>query len=309
MKWLRRAVICFGLGVLAVVLIDWGYSRWVGYRYRQWEATIERDASGVRADFQAISAGEGDHAVLLVHGFASSPKIFYRYIDYFSRHDVHVRAVRLPGFGDVLEVAREVRAEDWINAVVRESRALREKHDSVWIISHSLGGAVSLAALQGEPDLVDGLILLAPLFDVSRVRSPLVEPRSLFRFGQRLRLTTDLLESILPVDARDPALREWENDFRDRFIPLSIYEALFEVAEKARATRLSKDFPVALVLSTSDEIIDPHSAKAWLERQSLQRQRVIWVKSSGHLLMVDTGWEATLLTVVEFMREVGLPIR
>src|SRR5262249_13628170 len=58
--------------------IDFAYALLMKRRYARWEAGIERDPDGVRRGCREYTVGNGDTAVLFVHGFADAPTVYQR---------------------------------------------------------------------------------------------------------------------------------------------------------------------------------------------------------------------------------------
>ena len=77
--------------------------------------------------------------------------------------------MRLPGSAEPVARARRQSLEVWRAQVTDELVQLRETHETVWVVGHSLGGALALDAALRLPDLVNG-VALAPLIEVSRKR-------------------------------------------------------------------------------------------------------------------------------------------
>lgn len=289
------------LVVSAVRVMDHLYARRVETRYVQWEESVERDEHGVRREFAPLIAGEGDVGILFVHGFAGSPSLYRYFVPYFTERGFACRAIRLPGFGEVVDRAAEVRREDWVRAVRTAAEEMREAHDALWIVAHSLGATLTLRVLQEDPSLADGVILLAPLVEVSEERSPLLAPDEWFAFGEWLLLESRMLESAFPIDAHDPQVRE--KDERDLFIPLSLYAELFALLDDLDAHAVTLDIPVMMVLSTRDKIVDPHAAKHWFSAWGHERNRLLLVEPAGHVIPLDTGWEDVLREIEAFIAE------
>src|SRR5947209_10805936 len=157
------------------------YSLVVGHLYRRWEGGIERDADGVRLGCREFTLGEGKDAVLLVHGFGDSPAIFRRIAPALAAKGFACHALRLPQFALPMSRYRTTSASRWRDAVRSAVADLRRRHRRVFLLAHSLGAAVAVEAVAGPDAAVDGLALLAPLFDVSGARSPLLPARAWYR--------------------------------------------------------------------------------------------------------------------------------
>ena len=277
------------------------YSGVVAARWRAWERGVARNPDGVRAGCEPFDLGAGRTAVLFVHGFADNPSVWRPMAEAFAARGFHCRAMRLPGFGGTMAERRAVDAEGWTRALADEAAGLRRTHDEVWAVTHSLGAAVAIRhVLQGGDDLA-GLVLLAPLVEVSDKRSPLLGARTWFRVLGRF---VPLAEQPFPEDIlkdAGPGRPELE-----RFIPVNVYHALFRVlddnAGRARDLRL----PVYGAVSPRDNIADPAVAEAWLRAATgAPRLRLVRANDSAHMIPLDfdAGWIAE--DAIRFIRNEG----
>lgn len=292
-------------GILASIFLigqfgDVFYAKRVEKRYQEWDKTVTRDEDGVRTEYAEIRTGEGRKAMLLVHGFACPPMVYRHFITQFASQGVHCAAIRLPGIGERMDTASEVTRADWLEKVTREARGLRENHDEVWIVAHSLGAAVVLSALHADSSLADGLILLAPLMRVGRERSPLAAPESLFRIGRPLLAHTRWVESIYPIDAHDPLVRN--DPSREIYVPLNIYAEMFALLDELNQREAWRpSVPVFMAQAKQDLVVDNQRARDWFDALDPEHRAYYESPLSGHVLPLDTGWEILLEQVTAFM--------
>jgi len=169
LKWIPLAlaalVVCWLTG-------DFIYSRIVLHRYQAWERSIERDTDGVRIGCRDFCVGEGRTALLFVHGYSDSPAMFRLLAPRLAELGFRCRVMLRPGCARPLDLYAEATREKWRNAVKREIALLGEKHERVFVVSHSLGSAIAIDYLLEEREMIDGIVLLAPLIELSR--GPLV---------------------------------------------------------------------------------------------------------------------------------------
>ena len=116
----------------------------------------EADAAGARVRYYA--GGSGD-PVVLVHGLGGAATNWVEVVPaLLERH--RVLAVDLPGHGGSEAPRRGARVEDFAAAVA----AVLEAEGAVpaLVAGHSFGGHTSLRLAQRRPELVRGLLLVAP---------------------------------------------------------------------------------------------------------------------------------------------------
>src|SRR5262249_23043812 len=147
---------------------------------------------------------KGNAAILLVHGFNDSPRVYDRMAPVLAEAGFTVRVMRLPGFAVRIAETRRVRQEDWLGAVRDELELLRADHQFVFAAGHSLGAALTIAAVVSAPQIVDGISLLAPVINVARTRSPLLTPHQWHRTVKWLLFSTKVVLSPFTNDTQDP---------------------------------------------------------------------------------------------------------
>lgn len=281
---------------------DFVYSIYANWKLDRWERSVQRDANGVLVGCEAFSAGDGDTALLLVPGINDTP-FTYRKMAGVLMHHFHVRAMRLPGFGQPVPIYGSCNAEDWVAALTAEVVALGNTHERVFVVAHSLGAAVALRSLlaadQASRDFVNGLILLAPAIEVSNRRSPLLPVRWWHRLSAAL-VFTKFTVSPFPPDMQDPAFKDFPN--RTPFTPRSVIDGTFRLIDANRGREREIDIPVLLVLSERDEVIDQAAAKAWFDELRSSPREVYWNNRSGHQLHYDLGWEDVAGKITAFAK-------
>ena len=121
---------------------DLVYALLMKSRYARWEAGIERDPDGVRRGCREYYVGQGDTAVLLIHGFADAPTLYQRMAPALAGEGFTCRVMRLPHFAMPMDDYRRTNAAQWREAVRSELRELRQRQARVVVVAHSLGAAV-----------------------------------------------------------------------------------------------------------------------------------------------------------------------
>ncbi len=266
--------------------VNLAHAAWIGARHRRWERRIRRGPDGVASDAAAFTCGTGRDAVLLVHGFADTASVFSEMAGALAAHDLTCRVMRLPGAGEPLPVAARQTLDGWLAAIREEAVALRRSHRRVWLAGHSMGGALAALAQLDDPALADGLVLFAPLFDVSPARSPLVHPRIWFRIAQVLLPLSRTFESCFPVNVltADGAAIAYQ---RDRFIPFATYRGLFDLTDRLHGRAAELRVPLFAVLVPGDRVVNTDAAHAWLVGCNLPRLHRESLEACGHAIPLE----------------------
>ena len=262
---------------------------WVGLRRRAWEKRAHRGPSGLLPDAAAYRIGNGPVALLFIHGFADTPCIWRRITRRLAEGERFTcRAMRLPGSAEPVAFARCQSLALWRTQVADELVRLRETHDAVWVVGHSLGGALALDAAVRLPGMVDGVAVLAPLIDVARARSPLLPPRVWFALARVALCLSPIFESPFAsqgVAEDDPAF----TFARDRFIPFCVYRALFRLIRDNHLCAARLACPILAVTAAQDSVVDTAAAQRWLAACK-GPSSVRDLSGTGHVIPLCAEW-------------------
>jgi esterase/lipase len=270
-------------------------------QHARWEAGLVRDADGVRQGCREYTVGEGATALLLIHGFADSPAIFLRLAPALAAASFTCRVMRLPQFAMPLADYRRSTALSWRQAVVAELRELRQRHQRVIIVAHSLGAAVALDAVAEGPETVDGFVLLAPLLGVSNRRSPLLSAYAWYFLLDHTLLFTDRMALMFRPDLRD---REAEAlQMGDRFVPRPIYREMFGLLRRNRQRAARLRLPLVMVLAPADAVVDNVVAERFFHEYAGESKRLRFVPEASHVVPLDCGWERVVADVRRLVDE------
>ncbi|MDD4173054.1 MAG: alpha/beta hydrolase [Kiritimatiellia bacterium] len=264
---------------------------WVGLRRRAWEKLARREPNGLLPDAAAYRIGNGPVALLFIHGFADTPCIWRRMTRRLAEGERFTcRAMRLPGSAETAAHARCQSLALWRTQVADELVRLRETHEAVWIVGHSLGGALALDAALRLPDLVDGVAVFAPLIDVARARCPLLPPRVWFALARVALCLSPTFES--PFAAQGVAEDDPSFTFaRDRFIPFCVYRALFRLISEIRPRAASLACPLFALTASHDSVVDTAAAQRWLAACPGPKS-VRDLPEASHVIPLCAEWEA-----------------
>ena len=278
------------------------HAAWVQTRRYCWERRIARDADGLLPHAAAFTAGEGTTALLLIHGFADTPRIWKRMADRLAASGtVTCRAMRLPCSAQPAAQARHQSLARWRQAVDEELDRLSAKHTDVWVAGHSMGGALALDAALRRPAAVAGVAVFAPMIEVSRRRSPLLAPAVWFRLASWTLFLSPTFESCFSADgvaADDPSFTYT----RDRFIPFCVYRGLFELIRANRSRAACLACPVFAATAERDSVVDTPAALRWLSG-CRGPKRIHTLTDIGHVIPLENGWQSLTDGLAGFIRE------
>lgn len=302
-KWVRRlffALVSFGV---FWVVADFTYSAIVAGNRGRWFEKQEFSSDGIRKGCEPLHLNpSSEHAILMVHGINDCPAEYRKVAKSLSESGYETKAILLPGFGRGHDQYQNAKLDDWLAAVKSEVSNLRKSNNRVFLMGHSLGGAIVTQFVLQEPDAVDGLILAAPALEVSSDRSPLFPVRFWHNSLSATLIFTDTTQSPFGVDALDPVVKK--GSLRTPFTPLSIIDQTFEVIDKNSGRGEEINVPVLMILAEKDRVISNDAAKQFYEAISSTSKQLVVVNNSGHAILVDYEWQTVAKSVESFLAAV-----
>lgn len=299
------------VGLALWLLGDFAYSRYVHYRIRKWEQQVPWTSAGYAPDAEEYTllaedsaAGTNAHtALLLVHGFSDSPQLFRKMAPDLSGRGYACRAILLPGFGQTVQAYAAAHPSEWIAKIDREVNELRQQYTQVWIVAHSLGGAISIRYAQQHPEGLSGMILLAPAIAVSDARSPLFSTRFWHEFSKYCLPFSRISCTPFHMDALDPA--EQEREHRNVFTPRSIVEHTFQLIDANRQTASKIRVPTLVVSATRDQVVDNAAMENFYGQLKGTSKKLLRLDNCGHMIPVDLQWKEVCQEIDEFIDSFG----
>jgi len=277
--------------------------------FHLWTRCVRWTQDGLMLDAVPFSAGEGEDAVLFVHGFNDVPAVWRRFVGPFTAKGFHVEAMHLDGLGvRGIDLWFDLQVAVWQRAVTARVNELAKTHRRVFLVGHSMGGALVLDALYrhdrwrtempGAYAAVAGAALLAPLVEVSRARAPLFPAE--FWYG----LCRLFLPCLRCVPSVFPSVQGAEDDpsfryRRDRFMTVSVLAAMFGLVRRLRTLDLGAiQTPFQVYVAGNDRVVDSSATKSYFACcPALQSQ--IEVPDAPHVLPLIASWRTLSIQIAE----------
>lgn len=286
------SALAWTLGVAAVI---WAQR---ALRARRRESRFRRrfpaGADGVVLGAAARTyAAEGSRALLLIHGYNDSPQSLDGIAQRVHAAGWTVRLPLLPGHGRSLEAFDSWTAEEVINAVREEYATLRQRYATIVVGGLSMGGA--LACWLAAEAAVDGVVLYAPMLFVPRPMEVGVSTARLWSLVTRFAGGGGGRSVHDATAAR--ALIAYGGSSRRSL------EALEKVAKGAIMRLGFVSAPVLMVQSEEDNRLPRDQSFRAFTRLGSKDRTLEWTRGAGHVLTVDTGWEAVADRTVRWLEE------
>lgn len=299
-KWLRRLLL-LTMGMFLLPLCSCAVFT---YRYHSWEKNVTRTPDGVLEFAQASTRGSGDNALLLVHGFGDGPQVWNHLAPVLAEKGYTVRAMRLPGWNEPMDVKRDITLEAWEGAIQRELQALNNTHEKVGVLAHSMGGCLVTVLAQKDQLDADALVLYAPMFEVSSARSPLLKTSTWFKIGDQILPEDMIIESLFADHARVNEPRPKTQ--RDPFSPLNIFRLLYAEMDRFDGQTQAISIPVRLVLPGKDRVVRSQRSLEWFAALQTESKTLHQESAAGHVLPLDVDVLAEVDRLTIWLGEQGI---
>ncbi len=221
-----------------------------------------------------------ERALLLLHGFSSSPAVFRIMIPELTQYDAVVCPV-LPGHSDSIAAFAKVGARDWISAAEAACSELLQEYQAVDVLGFSLGGL--LACHLSQRFMLRRLFLLAPaLFMQRSVPVTLFCARALHSLGFRLlhnrggNLHTNLYSELTY-----------------RQLPITTIIEILTLINSYKF--VPPQCPTELFLGRFDEVVDSPAVAAHFK--NAPNVTIHWLENSAHVLPLDGDIDAIVTCI------------
>jgi pimeloyl-ACP methyl ester carboxylesterase len=246
----------------------------------------------------------GNHAIVLIHGFAASMHWWSPVAERLAPH-FHVVRVDLLGHGGSEKPRHGYSMENQARLVSNALAALRVKHAVV--VGHSMGGLVATALAEQNGSVVDGLVLVDSAVDDDAGKLPFSARLGFVPvIGEALRhlipdsLIRNQLESAFApgFDVPDQFVRDFHRmtytSYDDSHDKSGDY--LRERPLDARLTSLGE--PLLVIYGAEDDIVDPDSFQRY---RKVPGATVTEIAGAGHSPMVEKPAQVSTL-IADFAR-------
>lgn len=220
-------------------------------------------------------------AMLLLHGFSSSPAVYRQFLPSLTWYDAVVCPV-LPGHGQSIEAFGKIHAQQWVDCAEQTCRALVAEYEAVDLLGLSLGGL--LACHLSSRFAVNHAYLLAPAL---AIRS------NLNRLLRLARLAYGLGFQQIRNRAGNLHTRAHQ-ELAYRKLPIATVIELLCLIRDFKF--IEPNCPIDLFLGEHDEVVDSDKVAAWFATNP--NARIHWLAHSAHVLPLD-GDMAAIVNCIE----------
>lgn len=262
---------------------------------------LERESQGARAfDPDGIVTGarsiqlrrEVGAGVLLLHGGGDTPQSLAELAVFLHARGLSVSVPLLPGHGRRIREFATITADDLTRAATEAFETLRARHNPVFVVGLSMGGALAVQLAAERRDIA-ALVLLAPY--VSMPRRIECWARMAWLWGPLM----PFVRSGEGISCRDPEQRAQSLAYG--VFSASALRALYETSRRAFAALPRVTSPTLVIQSREDNRISVHAAERAFARLGAAQKRLEWTSGAAHVITVDFGRERVFVQVAEWL--------
>ncbi len=254
----------------------------------------------IGAEERDLGDANSSCGVLLVHGFIGGGNNFADLPERLAQRGWHVRVMRLPGHGTSPLDFEKQTPDELIQAVRNEISQMKKQHDTVAVVGHSMGCALSAIAISETP--VDKLVLGAPYFSIT-YRWPLV---------LKVETWTTLLQPIIRwVYKGKHFMQVNRKEARDKilsyaWVPTKGAKTLIRLGDQARQDDVLENIhcPVLMIHAHGDRAASHKAALKAYKKLASQEKQFHWLERSNHQIFWDYESEEVMDAIETFL---GMP--
>ena len=228
--------------------------------------------------------------VLLVHGLNGSRTDFAEMEALLLARGMVVVNMLLPGHGSKVQEMLGTSWADWSQAVYDELRTLKQRCDVVFLVGHSLGGALSLHVAAHEE--VAGIVSIC---SPSHMHPWL---KTAVKIGKHI---TPLLPT-LREDVRDRQARQRYQRGVYRWTPMRPVESLLQFLPQLREELPRITAPALIMTSIHDHVVPARDGRDIYRRIGSREKHLVTFHRSYHVVMKDHDREEVFAKTLAFIQ-------
>jgi carboxylesterase len=227
--------------------------------------------------------------VLLVHGLNGSRRDMEDIAELVTQRGMIAENMLLPGHGTHVDDMLPLGWFDWSRALRRELRKLKQTCDLVFLVGHSLGGALCLHTAAYEE--VAGIVTMCAPLHMFFLTKPMV------RLARRF---TPVLPTIRE-DVRDAVARRGYTRGNYRWTPMAPVESMLDYLPHLRRELPRVTAPALIIRATHDHVVPARDGMAIYHALGSQEKELVTLRRSYHVVTKDYEREEVFAHVLGFI--------
>src|SRR5579863_4432569 len=227
--------------------------------------------------------------VLLIHGLNGSLHDMEELADFLASHGMITVNMLLPGHGLHVRDLLPLGWSDWAEAVHQELQLLKQRCDVVFLVGHSLGGALCLHTAAHEE--VAGIVTMcAPL-----------HMHPLTKLGVNVAKFFTPLVPTIREDVHDPEGRRRYPRELYRWTPMKPVDSLLQFLPTLRSELPRITAPALIMISLYDHVVPARDGREIYQHISSKEKHLVTFHRSYHVIMKDYDREEVFAKTIAFI--------
>ena len=237
--------------------------------------------------------GTNGQAVLLIHGWTSTPYEVRRLGKYLNENGYTVYGPLLRGHGTKPEDLENVKWNDWLEDVEKAFDNLKKNHKKVYIGGTSIGANLAMLLAKDRPE-VAGLVLMATPYRIKLENTSLAVARILRLFGKYKQKVYPPTFGLSTTITRLISYQRY---------PIDSALETFNLVKKTRECLGEIVQPCLVMQSNSDHIVGRNSLENIFDGISSSAKKKKYVNKAYHTFISDIKNEHVFEDILSFLNE------
>lgn len=238
--------------------------------------------------------GTNGKAVLLVHGWTSTPYELRRLGVYLNENGYTVSGIQLSGHGTVPKDLENISWQTWIEDAKREYVKLKSNHRKVFLAGTSIGGNITMMLAKENIEL-DGIVLMATPHRIRKEAIVLFFAKILMLFKNKYR--KKFYPPTFGLSTTITRLISYQS------YPVKSALETFELVKEARRNLEKITQPCLLMQSTHDHVVEGSSMESIYNCIGSKIKKKIYVSKVYHTFISDIRNEHVFRDILDFLNE------
>ncbi len=237
--------------------------------------------------------GTNGKAVLLIHGWTSTPYEVRRLGKYLNENGYTVYGPRLRGHGTKPQDLENVKWNDWLDDAGKSFDELKKKYRKIYVGGTSIGANLAVLLAKERPETA-GLILMAMPYRIKLENTSLIVAKILRLFGKYKKKIYPPTFGLSTTITRLISYQKYPID--------SALES-FNIVKKSRECLEKINQPCLIMQSNSDHIVGWDSLEKIYKKISSEIKNKKYVSKAYHTFISDIKNEHVFEDILSFLNE------